>query len=178
MRSIGFGVLIVVCLSCASTASAALITETFTVTGFDFVGIFHPETPAPVASGTISFTLTFDPTLTYNNATSGLTINSTFLTNISSGFTYNPTALNGILLVGGLVGNVNGESINSNDFSIRLFNVSTTPTFDSFQYGKSSYGDVASTTSGSVVAVIPEPATLGVFALASLLVRRRRRMGQ
>jgi hypothetical protein len=167
----------------AGSASAIPITETisFSLSGFvDIVGSAPP--PVPLVTG--SFTLNYDPALTYDNNTTDITVH--YLTGVTVdsalGFTYQ----NGYLEFGGIANDADLVFSNTNDIVV-AFNVTnpadpkfipcSTPGYTCGKYTGSSlveaagYTEIGSNTGWfygapqSTVTTVPEPAPLALFAL-------------
>jgi hypothetical protein len=147
-------------LSASSIAHASTITDTisFTATG------------QVAASG--SYTLTFDPTLTYSNQTAGLTVNSfndTFSASIPTGFTYQ----NGALSIGGLLNTVGAISSNTNDYFVYFTSFASVPTFGQFvvaspDISNQFYSDNNGTVTVTAASVTPEPSALILFGTGAI----------
>jgi len=166
----------------AGSAFAAPITETisFSLSGFvDILGTAPP--PDPLVTG--SFTLTYDPTLTYDNDTTDITVH--YLTGVTVdsalGFTYQ----NGFLEFGGIANDADLVFSNTNDIVV-AFNVTnpadpkfipcSTPGYTCGKYTGSALVDAAGYTvigsntgwfygvPESTVSTVPEPAPLVLFA--------------
>jgi hypothetical protein len=104
-------------LTASVTTHAATITDifTFTATGYG----------EPTVTG--SFTLTFDPTASYTDATSGLIVNSfsySFPSPVATAFDYYPSEGGAIYFGGTANGGVNGTSNGTNDFFLELNTIS------------------------------------------------------
>jgi hypothetical protein len=122
LLALGFGGMLV-----SSSAKASTITEnlSFSLTGFvDITGNLTP--PDPLVTGSI--TVTYDPTLTYDNDTTDIVVHSLTGVTVSStlGFTYQ----NGLLEFGGIQNDADFVFANTNDLVV-AFNVSNpaSPTF-------------------------------------------------
>jgi hypothetical protein len=189
------------------TARASTITDDVT---FDIPftsGTYGGGAPPFYTGGTSgavtgSFTITFDPTMTYTDDTAGIT--DTSLTGITSdsafSFDYSPSAYMaggttfaaGELVVGGVETGACciAEPFADNDFYLQILTFATSPTFEQFGYDTSSgdyfYTDtppVAGTASITVTpatTAVPEPSSLlflsaGLLALAGASWRKRLR---
>jgi len=196
----------------AGTASAATISDdvTFNVpfTSGTYGGGAGPgysggATPSAVTG---SFTITFDPTMTYTDDTADIT--ETGLTGITSdsafSFDYSPTSYvidsttfdAGELVVGGVAEGACCVGISpstANDFYLQILTFATSPTFQQFGYTTSNddyfYTDTVSGApldgagSVTVVPAVPEPRSLlllcaGLSALAGARWRKRSRQVQ
>jgi hypothetical protein len=185
----------------ALPANAATVTDLVTFSATSFSGGPAPSYTggtAPVDPVTGSFTITFDPTQTYLDSTTGITIGSL---NISLGstlsFDYSPSSYSaggttfaaGELVVGGASNGaccVTLESGNT-DFYLQILNFASDPTFNQLGYvtADGSYFFSAIGASGGSVSVTPVsptplPAALPLFAsglgaLGFLGWRRKRR---
>lgn len=180
----------------AGSALAAPITETISFSLSGFVDI-SGNTPPPDPLVTGSFTLNYDPSLTYDNDTTDITVH--YLTGVTVdsalGFTYQ----NGYLEFGGIQNDADLVFSNTNDIVV-AFNVTnpadpqfipcSTPGYTCGNYTGSSlveaagYTVVGSNTGWfygapqSTVSTAPEPAPLVLFGLglgAVALVRPARK---
>jgi hypothetical protein len=162
------------------------MTETFnfSATGFDFINGIAPPVD-PVLGG---FTLTFDPTVTYTDSTSGIVLNSLNIPLSSSiSFDYNPST--DYLVVGGT--NLGADTIAigpaQDDFYLQVNNFITNPTVHQLGYAEASipngyyYTPVDDPAAGMITAVaaVPEPATwammlLGFAGIGAMTYGRRR----
>jgi PEP-CTERM motif len=162
----------------AQAANAALVNDLVTFTASGFTSAFGEAVPTDPVTG--SFTITFDPTQTYTDETSGITLKSL---NISLGsalaFDYSPTGnTNGAadeLVVGGVqagAGSVFLSPTVFDDFYLHILTYSSTPTFQQLGYTTSSstadtnyfFTDLPNSGAGSVTVTpitsgVPEPST-------------------
>ena len=166
-------------------AIAATVTDVVTFSATSFTGgppPLYTGGTAPTDPVTGSFTITFDPTQTYTDSTTGISLNSLNIALDSAlSFDYSPNAYTadgsnyaaGELVVGGSsdgAGNVLLESGNA-DFYLQILTVTTTPAFYQLGYvtsdGSYFYSALGST-GGSVsftpVSTTPLPAALPLFA--------------
>jgi len=184
-------------------AQAATVTETYDFTLGNFVDPFAGAT-APVSTVTASFTLTFDPTVSYSNETSGITVNALNLTLDSAvGFSTYPGATPTdpyFISIGGIENGAGDVFGGTNDFVLQLEFANEaslgSPTLplcsdpgyfcgpapaDSYASGYTSSGypnSFFAATSASVAAV-PEPATwammlVGFGGLGAAMRSRRK----
>ncbi len=144
---------------CSAPAHAAPITLTY-----DFSASGFPA-GAPVDPVTGSFSVTFDNATNLTGVTSGISLTGL---NISLGsapaFNYDPAF--DTLVMGGLELGV--QVVSADDFGLVLFDVSTAPTFNSFQYAQSADVDFFTeqgTLTPTEVPPIPEPASLTLLGL-------------
>ena len=126
-----------------------------------------------------SFSLTnLDNTQSYLNSTAaGLTVSTNFSRAGDGGDAINYSPSTDILQIGGLVGGVSSVIFLTNDWRLRIDNISTNPTFSFFEYGPAG-GDFVQVFVGTVTpAAVPEPATLALLGLGlgGLALTRRRR---
>jgi hypothetical protein len=177
------------------SASAGTISEniSFSLSGFvDIVGNTAP--PIPLVTGSI--TLTYDPTLTYDNDTTDIVVH--YLTGITVGSTLGFTYQGGFLEFGGIQNDADFVVTNTDDLVV-AFNV-TDPSNPKFvpcstlgytcgKYTGSSLVEAAGYTQvgantgwfygapQSTVANVPEPTTMSLLGLglAAMGFARRRR---
>jgi PEP-CTERM motif len=180
----------------AQAADAALVHDLVTFTASGFTSAFGQPVPSDPVTG--SFTITFDPTQTYVDQTSGITLNSL---NISLGsalaFDYSPTGNThgdaDELVVGGLQAGADSVFLSPtvfDDFYLHILTYSLTPTFQQVGYTTSSatansnyfFTDLPDSGAGTVTVTpitsgVPEPSTwammLAGFAGLGLLGYRK-----
>jgi hypothetical protein len=157
-------------------ASAAVQTDFISFSAGGFISAYGQPVPTDPVTG--SFTITFDPTLTYTDSTAGITLNSL---NIPLGsalsFSYVLTG-GGELVVGGIDDGAGVVQISpsTDDFYLHIFTFTTAPTFQQLGYseiatGPSSYfyNDLTNGGSGSVsvtpVIAVPEATTWAMMLL-------------
>jgi hypothetical protein len=155
------------------TAQASIVTDifTFSVTG---------ET---TASG--SFTVTFDPTLIYNNDTVDLTVNSFSDSEVSASIPTGFSYAAGTIAFGGILNGTNVDN-GGNDFVLEISGVNTSNP-DVVLYvsttasNNNTYVDYSGTaTMTEVTSATPEPSSLALFGTGILSlagVARRRFAG-
>ena len=159
----------------AHQAGAAIISLSYTISATNFSG------PVPVDPAAISFSISFDTTL-LGPQTAGLTIHSAnFPLGSHIDYYYDSFAGADRLVIGG--GSTGALNIDvGDDFTIRLNNVSTTPTV--FQIEVMSPAIAISTTTTltpyEAPQDTPEPASVALFgvamaALGTLRARRKHR---
>jgi hypothetical protein len=182
----------------AGSASAAnlFLDVTFTATDFTTCACTGSTgAPPPQTTVTGEFQILFDPTQTYTDVTTGITLENL---NISLGsplgFHYSPTTLDGNHLAGDLyVGGTSDTagtifippSTVQDNFYLQIDNIATTPSFDQLGYtqvaaGQNYYFDISGLNEGTVSVsnvTTPEPASvalLGCSLLALGAIRRWR----
>jgi hypothetical protein len=178
----------------AGHAHAALVTDSVSFSANTFQTAFGD--PAPVDPVTGSFTIKFDPTQTYTNATSGITLKTL---NIALGsalsFSYDPNHPAGTLPAGTLIvgGSFDGPGMvqyqpTTSDFWLFITGFTTTPAFYQLGYSqvaaldRSLFYTINGTGSVTVTPVttpgVPEPATWAMmilgFGLLGGAIRRRK----
>lgn len=187
----------VLALGLSSAAAAAVVTETYSFTLNDFVDE-GAGLPSPLAAITGSFTLTFDPTLYYDNDTTDIVVNY-----LSDPFIASPIGFDNFpggpgatsyIAIGGIQFDADFISEGTDDFTLNLKYVDDPSTAvlalcgDGYSCGGAPPSAVAS---GYTLAgypnsfwlpfqgsAAPEPATwtllMGGFGLAGAGLRRRR----
>jgi hypothetical protein len=183
-------VLIGACAIATTQSSAATVTDTvdFSATGFT-TGVGTGSAPTDPVTG--SFTITFDPSLTYADpTTAGITLNNLNIALGSQiGFYYSPTGASaGELFVGGIQDGVCCVQISPtlyNDFYLHITNFSTDPAFEQLGYTTPSGYWYTTGTAGSTISVSPvtsapeiDPASAAsglTLLLGALMVLRGRR---
>jgi hypothetical protein len=105
----------------AGAGHAGVVTKTYDVTFNNFLDPYAGVT-APIAPVTASFTLTFDPTLSYSNDTTDITVNSLNVTSGSAiGFsTFTAPNDNLYLSIGGINDGAGDVIGGTNDFVLQL----------------------------------------------------------
>jgi len=140
----------------ATQSPAAMVTD---VVDFSATGVGTGSAPTNPVTG--SFTITFDPTLTYADpTTAGITLNSLNIALDSPiGFFYSPTGPSaGELFVGGTEDGVCCVQISPtlyNDFYLHITNIATAPAFQQLGYTTPSGYWYTTGTAGSSVSVSP-----------------------
>ena len=164
-------------------ATAATITNVVTFDATNLFRIAGTGTPASEVTG--SFSITLDPTLSYLNKTTGITLNSLQLDGvdfaIDSPVSFDYNANNHTLIVGGLTGGALFPV--GNDFALGIGDFASDPKFLALAYSDlvpntkrffntrsfgSSYG-VFLSVNGSI-STVPLPASLPLFASALALL--------
>jgi PEP-CTERM motif len=174
------GAALATALVASAPAQAALVVESYRVTGSGFTDLFGLTAP-PFATADVRFTLNFDRALQYVGSTSGITLNNSTLPLTSAlGFSYSP--ITGTIFVGGNSAGVAGFTTLADDFAI-VANIANPATPTAF-----SIGYTTAATPGSLfasfgsIAPVPEPATwammmFGFGAVGATMRRRRNRPG-
>jgi hypothetical protein len=168
-------------------AHAANVSDYVTFSATSFSGGSPPSYTggtAPTNPVTGAFTITFDPTQTYLDSTTGITLNSlNILLDSALSFDYSPSAYTigvttfdaGELVVGGLNSGaccVELTPSTFNDFYLQILNFTSAPAFNQLGYTIAANGDyfysAVGTSGGSVsvtaVSATPLPAALPLFA--------------
>ena len=164
-------------------ARAATVSDYVTFSATSFSGGAPPSYTggtAPVDPVTGAFTITFDPTQTYLNSTTGITLNSlNILLGSALSFDYSPSAYTigvttfdaGELVVGGLDSGaccVELTPTTFNDFYLQILNFASAPAFNQLGYTIAANGDYfySAIGAGSVSSTpaTPLPAALPLFA--------------
>ncbi len=121
MRTVLLAATALAAVLAASPASAGVVSTTINFSLGGFLDI-NSTTPVPPTVSNISgsFTVTFDPTLSYDNDTTDITVHSFSGTTVDStlGFTYSPS--NQFLFFGGLQNDADFVVIGTNDFVLSL----------------------------------------------------------
>jgi len=188
----------------APAASASVITEnlSFNLTGFVDVTA-GSNIPPPITNITGAITVTYDPTLSYDNDTSDIVVHS--LSGITVGSALGFTYQNGYLEFGGIQNDADLVYSNTNDLVVAFYVANpsdptfipcSTPGYTCGQYTGSSLVDAAGYTltgyntgwfygvQSTVTPTLPpataapEPATMGLLGasgLAGFAALRRRR---
>jgi hypothetical protein len=189
-------------LCAAAPAKAALVTDYVTFSATGFTSPFGLAVPTDPVTG--SFTITFDPTLTYVDNTAGITGGTVNLALDSAfAFDYSPTgnahgAADELVVGGAADGADNVQYLPpTNDFLIHIFTFTTAPTFQQLLYSQTGlppndngalfYTDLPDSGSGTVTVTpvtpgVPEPSTwalmlLGFAGLGFAGYRRSRKSG-
>jgi hypothetical protein len=176
MRLILSAAILSSCTLAAAPAMAAPITETFVINATSF-------TPggAPVSPVIGSFTINFDPTLTYNGInTAGFVVNSLNLSvSPTLGFNYTPGVNNGTLII---TNSLTGVHPFTNEFSAQIFGADGSSTSLGQVYYAVNTGVVyndafqgTATVTLEAPTAVPEPITLWLLGagVAGMLALRR-----
>jgi PEP-CTERM motif len=177
----------------AGAANAALVHDLVTFSASSLT-VGAGGDPAPVDPVTGSFTISFDPTLTYTDQTAGITLDSL---NIALGsalsFSYNAPGSGlppGTLVVGGLSDGAQMVQFapSTDDFWLFITNYATAPSYLQLGYSQTAVssanlfftpdpGGTGSVTVTPITTSVPEPATwammLAGFVGLSLVGYRR-----
>lgn len=179
MRRFGLGVAGLILAGVgAFPANAATVSDLVTFTASGFTSAFGQAAPTDPVNG--SFTITFDPTMTYTDETVGITLKSLNITLDSAlSFDYSPTGNpNGLadeLVVGGLADGAASVQYSppTNDFWLHIYTFTASPTFQQVGYSNTFttdenlfYTDFTKGGTGSVtVTSVPEPSTWAMMLL-------------
>jgi len=147
VRLASLAALLAVGVAAATPAKANLITETIGFNAFGFSFLAGTQSKPPVDPVFGSFTITFDPTVTVTNQTSGITLNSINIT-FTDTLAFNVDGA-GRLTVGGLANGAGGVVSNTNDFFLIIDNIATAPSFDALVYSDASLNAIFDTRNGS-----------------------------
>lgn len=173
----------------ATAANAATVDELVSFTVGGFTSAFGEPVPTDPVTG--SFTISFDPTMTYTDETTGIVLKSLNIGLDSAlSFDYSPTGNgNGAadeLVVGGLEDGASSISLGSTgaDFYLHLLTFTSSPTFQQLGYrpaettsnsnyfytptnddGLPAEGVTFSVTAVPVTPSVPEPSTWAMMAL-------------
>jgi hypothetical protein len=147
------------CAIAVQASAGSLVSDTvdFTATGFTAL---PGSGPAPTDPVTGSFTITFNSTQTYTDATAGITLNNLNIALGSQiGFNYSPTGqYAGQLWVGGIQDGVCCVQISPtlyDDFYLHITNIATNPAFQQLGYTTPSGYWYTTGTDGSSISVTP-----------------------
>jgi hypothetical protein len=183
------------------SAQASSVTETYDFTLSNFVDIGGGNVPAPYTTVTGSFTLTFDPTVTYTDQSAGLTVNSFSGGPIDSTLVFSTSSPGSpyFISIGGLDNGAGLIAYGTNDFVLQLrfadgsnlgspelpvctdpgYSCGGNPAFYASGYSLASYQSAAWFPTTASVSATPLPATLPLFATGlgglGLLGWRRKR---
>ena len=174
----------------AAPCHAALVTHSFSFTASGFIPLRGPDA-APVNPVSGMVTVTFDPSVSRFNQTTGVVLNSLNLPAPESDIGFNYRADLDQLIVGGIFVDVDGL-LSGDDFSFVIGGAaSSSPTFVQFAYTLADrLPHVWSSTFGSVTRDgdpvpdpgptnnVPEPTTLALALTAALAAGLRRKRGR
>jgi hypothetical protein len=186
----------------AGSASAATLFLNVSFTATDFTTcacIGSTGAPPPESTVTGEFQIQFDPTQTYVDDTTDITLeNLNIALGSAFGFNYTPTGTGpngevaGDLYLGGngtgVVGTIYIPPTPVQDnFYLQIDNIATTPSFDQLGYtqiaaGQNFYYNISGQNEGTVTVTnvsTPEPASVALFGIGLLaLTAIRRQVGQ
>ncbi len=182
-------------MAAASSASAGVVTETYAFTFNNFIDA-TANNPSPLSNISGSFTLTFDPSLSYSNDTADIVVNF-----LSDPFVSSPIGFDnvpspgpgqwGYIAIGGILNDADFIAVGTDDFTLNLKYLN--PGFpllalcsDGYACGNAPGSAVASGYTLAAVpdsawlpgdGAVPEPATwamltVGFGALGAILRRR------
>lgn len=174
----------------AAPSHAAPVTHSFSFTASGFINL-RGATPKPVDPVIGRFTVTFDPSVDRFNQTTDLVLNSLNLPTPSFGIGFTYRTDRDLLIVGGLIFDVDGLLTGDDFFVVIEGPATSSPTLFQVGYTLESHPtNVWSSFTGSVTrdgdlppdppANVPEPNALALAltaALAAGLQRRRRQVG-
>jgi hypothetical protein len=162
-----------------ASAQAQVVTKTYDITFDTLIDPFDNQTP-PIQPVTASFTLTFDPTVNYNDETSGITVNELNVPVDSTiGFSTGTDASGNLFVsIGGVYDGAGDVIFGTNDFVLQLrfdggdldtpslplcsdpgFSCGGLPTTYASGYTSSAYPDSLFLGLVATVSPAPEPAT-------------------
>ena len=188
----------------ACAASAATVTDSFSFSANGFSSAFGQSVPVDPVIGSV--TITFDPTQTYYNEATGITLNNLNITLDSTAlvFNYSPTAQSfadgSALLAGEVIIGADGDAAlvqtsptTANDFYVHIYDALTAPLMQQLGYTQTGLGAQAyffTPTSEPITVTpvtgggggnggVPEPATwaLMLTGFSALGMALRRRRG-
>lgn len=170
-----------------TAANAGLITQQFSITAQDMSFGFVNHNTAPTDPLLVTATLTFDPSLTVTDVTSGISLDSINIALDSSSFAFSYDSTSDLLSLGLLENGTDTVVAGTKDFAVQIFQAeSPTPHLSLAAYsaeGLPSGDDVFEASDGTVSSTtlatpVPEPGSLpllltGLTGLGFLQWRRR-----